>query len=75
MVKHPNNANGQENMVINWRIEFLEKQAPLINQKIVKGLKEAPKINDIIHEYVPGFELALKYLPVNKAKELSSNIG
>ncbi len=56
-------------------LEFLEKQAPLINQKIVKGLKEAPKINDIIHEYVPGFELALKYLPVNKAKELSSNIG
>ena len=56
-------------------LEFLEKQAPVINEKIIEGLKESPRMNDIIHEYTPGFELALKYLPINKAKELSLNIG
>jgi len=56
-------------------LEFLKKQAPVINSKISEGLEGAPKMNDIIHEYVPGFELALKYLPINQAKELGLNIG
>ncbi len=56
-------------------LNFLKKHAALINLKISEGLNENPKMNDIIHEYVPGFELALKYLPISQAKELSLNIS
>jgi hypothetical protein len=56
-------------------LEFLKKQAPVINKKIGEGLNQTPKMNDIIHEYVAGFELALKHLPIDQAKELSLNIG
>ncbi|MCX6794518.1 MAG: hypothetical protein NTY31_00755 [Candidatus Falkowbacteria bacterium] len=56
-------------------LKFLEKQAPVINEKIKEGLKTEPKLNEIIHEYVPGFESALKYLPIAKAKELADQTG
>ncbi|MDP2944624.1 MAG: hypothetical protein Q8N57_03630 [bacterium] len=56
-------------------LKFFEKQAPTINEKIKEGLEKEPKLNEIIHEYVPGFELALKYLPIAKAKELSNQVG